>query len=64
MEDGVHMATYTDDNRTDVPKGFKKILKRYNIKVTVDINLNSLEKRCLKNVMSMCMIYIIVMQRI
>lgn len=30
MEDGVHMASYTDNNRLDVPKGFKKILKRYN----------------------------------
>jgi hypothetical protein len=25
----VHMATYTDNDRVDVPKGFKKILKRY-----------------------------------
>jgi adenylate kinase len=29
VEDGVHMATYTDNDRVDVPKGFKKILKRY-----------------------------------
>lgn len=28
MEEGVHMATYTDNDRLDVPRGFKKILKR------------------------------------
>ena len=34
MEEGVHMATYTDNNRLDVPKGFKKILKRYKPKLS------------------------------
>jgi adenylate kinase len=28
VEEGNHMATYLDDSRLDVPKGFKKILKR------------------------------------
>lgn len=33
-EEGVHMATYKDDTRLDVPRGFKKILKRYKPKLS------------------------------
>lgn len=28
VEEGIHMATYKDDSNLEVPKGFKKILKR------------------------------------
>ena len=34
MEEGVHMATYTEVMRADVPRGFKKILKRYKPKLS------------------------------
>lgn len=41
------MATYTiDDPNKMPPKGFKKILKRWEIYFTIDTNQNYQERKC------------------